>query len=91
MDFLDYNDRALITANNVSPHFHTGACLSASVDAFCDDVPDPGCICGGEARVNAMNADTIERSRQRQSMKRYPCGWCGLHDCDLDCVPPNED
>lgn len=45
---LDYNARAALLARKNSPHYHTSACLSNSVDAFCDDLPDPGCICGGD-------------------------------------------
>lgn len=70
MDFLDYNDRALITANNVSPHFHTGACLTAKVDAFCDDLPNPGCTCDGDALVEAANSRIIERARERAAQER---------------------
>lgn len=62
MNEPDYNDRAVMAAREVSPHYHTSACLEARVLAFCDDIDDPGCTCDGDARVAAANARTVERS-----------------------------
>lgn len=69
-DFLDYNERAVCVGRMQRPHYHSTACLSARVDAFCDDVPDPGCTCGGEARVKAANSRIIERARERAAQER---------------------
>lgn len=67
MSDLDYNDRAVMAAREASPHYHTSACLNASVLAYCNDKPEPGCICDGAARIAAANAATVERARQRKA------------------------
>lgn len=51
MPLDDYNKRAIAQHRAISPNYHTSECLSNSVDAFCDDRPDPGCICGAEAEI----------------------------------------
>lgn len=55
MPLDSYNLNAVAEGRRQSPHYHTTACLMHSVDAFCDGLPEPGCICGGDARVEALN------------------------------------
>lgn len=41
-----YNERAMAAHRANHPAYHSLACNTASVDAFCNNLPDPGCICG---------------------------------------------
>ena len=45
----DYNRRELERERD-KPAYHTSACLNARVQAYVDDEPDPGCICGRSRR-----------------------------------------
>ncbi len=61
---MDYLTQCKIDDLENHPRHHSDGCLSASVDAFCDDVPDPGCTCPPALRGSraAQIADLKELS-----------------------------
>ena len=78
---LDYNNRAVIQHLRNNAYYHTSACLSNSVDAFCDDLPDPGCTCDGAARIEALVADVERRAAERDARAlREGDAVCAMRD-----------
>lgn len=49
-----YNTREILARIENHPSSHTTACLTATVDSYLDDTPDPGCTCPPEIQARKV-------------------------------------
>ncbi len=65
---MGYCQRAIQTSRANNATYHSDECLAAGVDAYCDDRPEPGCICRGRYEI------ALEYDRQLSVVQAAPFG-----------------